>query len=428
MNKRVAIQSWITSEILRLKDLIVLCSIRIGKTKCALDAIETGESVLVVYPLIEIKKSWDADVTKFTPKSKNITYSTSHSLKKYKDQYFDYVIIDEPQLYSKAQRDILKTIKYKKRVALTGTLKNSTKSKLKEELKLEVKCEYNLDKAIEDGIVKDYKIYVQMEDLDNIERNTSYIKFGQEIKGTDKEIYDYYNSIMEKFEDSENEEDPKKAYAITMKYRGLLTNHIYNCKTLFNKAIGLTNLYMGNKMLIYSMRTDIASELAFGLSYTSKSRDKKVLEQFKTSKNGALGVVNCIQAGVTIQNLNKVIIHSTESNTEKLQQKIGRSLLYDFEGNYSEIHICCLKDTIMERWVNLGLSSLNQNKIIFVYEGKEYSKLEWIKIKHPNKDLYLYDNGGICFISKIKDGITYYSFIDNPINEYTLKESRLTKL
>lgn len=426
MTKREEIQSWLTSEILKLKDLILLCSIRIGKAKTSLDAIEPNESVLIVYPLVEIQKGWKEDLIKFPPKSTNITFSTTHGLKKFKDQYFDFIILDEPQLYSKAQRDIIKTLKYTKRVALTGTLKYSTKTKLKEELNLEVKAEYTLDQAIADGIVKDYKIFVHMWGLDNDIRDISYVRYAKPSLGSDREVYDYYLSIMESTETMQNR---KVAMAVFRKYQSLLVNHIYNSPSLFICAKNIANQNYEYKTLIYSMRTEIVERLSSGLTYTSKNRNKEVLDLFKESKSGHLGVVNCIQAGVTIKNLNKVLIHSTESNTEKFQQKIGRSLLYDFNGNYSEIHVCCLKDTIMERWINLGLSSLNQNKITFIYEGKEYSKVEWLKFNNPGKELFQYYNGGICYLlDKEQRTFSNYCFIDNPTNNYSLNREKLIRI
>lgn len=408
--KRKKIQLKFTNLILNIKDLILLVSIRLGKTKISLDAIEEDESVLVVYPLIQIKKGWDEDIIKFPPKSNNITFTTTTSLKKYKDQYFDYLILDEPQLYSKAQRDIVKSIKYKKRVALTGTLKPSTKSKLKQELNLEVKAEYSLDNAINDGLVKDYKIYVHIEDLNNTNKNCRYKKFGNEVVGTEKEAYDfYYKGYLKGFKNE-------------------ITDFIYNSITLYKLAHSLCLRFKDQKTLLYSMRTIVLEDLVKN-TYTSKNKNKILLEEFKLSKSGHLGVVNKVQAGVTFYHLDKVIFHSAEANTEKIQQKIGRSLLYDFEDNYSEIHICCLKDTIQERWINLGLSSLNQNKITYIYNNKEYTKLEWVKFNNPGKELYQYYNGGICYlVDEEQKAFSNYCFIDNPNNKYSLLKEKLIKI
>jgi superfamily II DNA or RNA helicase len=55
------------------------------------------KTILVLYPNIDIKKSWtdECDKMDYHP---NITYSTFASIEKVKDKKFDYVVVDEAHL------------------------------------------------------------------------------------------------------------------------------------------------------------------------------------------------------------------------------------------------------------------------------------------------------------------------------------------
>jgi len=418
MNKRTQVQKEASQCILDKKDLIVFCSLRLGKTRISLMAIEEDDKVLICYPNIAIKDSFEQELTKFTPKSTNITYTTKDSLKKFKNQYFDYIIIDEPQLLSLAQINHLKTITYKKRVGLSGTLNPKTIKRLDEKLGLKIGFSYTIEEAISDGIVKDYQVNIVFEDLNDIVKAGTYKKFKTIRAGTEKEIYDSYTTTMNYFSQKYEETGDTKYNLGYRKYMGLRTNFLYNSFTLLILAKKLIDKYKDEKCLIYTMRTDIADNLSKE-SFHSKNKSS-VLDKFKESNEGHLSTVNCISTGVTIANLNKVIFHSTESNEEKLYQKLGRSLLHRYKGEKAEIFICCLKDTQMETWIKRATKSLDQNKINYIYKDKSYNKLEWIKFNNPSKILYDY-NGSICY-----KGDSLYYFVDNPYTGYPLNIEKLT--
>ncbi len=426
-SKRDRIQQLATDSILEELDLILFISLRLGKTRIALKAIEKDESVLVCYPNISIKGAWQDELLKFIPKSTNIIFTTNSSLKKFKNQYFDYIIIDEPQLLSLNQINQLKTISYKKRVGLSGTLNDKTIKRLDDKLNLKIKFNYDISQAIKDGLVKDYEINLLFTELDGVNRNIIYKKYGKEILGSEKEVYSSYTNTMNYFNNQFLETNNIKASLGYKKYMGNRTNFLYNSNTLLKLAKETINKYKDEKCLIYTLRTDIADELS-AVSFHSKNKVDSVLNSFKTSKKGHLSVVNCVQAGVTITNLDKVIFHSYESNEEKLYQKLGRSLFYEFEGQKAQIFICVLKDTQMETWVNRAIKSLEQEKIKYIFKNKEYNKLEWIKFNYPDKQLFTY-NGSICYlIDKSQEAFSKYVFIDNPNNEYTLMREKLTKI
>lgn len=425
MTKRDLIQEEASQVVLTEKDLILFISIRLGKTRIALKAIEKGDTVLVVYPNQDIRKSWTDELEKFKPLSDNITFTTKNSLKHHKDKYYDMIVLDEPQLMqSKKQIDFIKTIKYRKRVALTGTLNQRTIVKLRDELGLQVKYEYGITEAIRDKLVKDYRVHIHFTELDDKVKNIPYRKFGNMATGTERDAYNSYTQSMAYFD----EKTGLQAHLGFKKYMGLRTNFLYNSKSLLALAKKLIEEYKDEKLLIYTLRQDIADDLST-VSYHSKNKDADVLAGFKVADNGHLAVVNCVQAGVTIQKLNRVIFHTYESNPEILYQKLGRSLLYEFEGQVSNVHICVLKDTQMERWVTNACKPLEKDKVSYVFEGKTYNEMDWIKFNHPDRELYTY-NGSVCYLLETARGDNYgeFVFIDSPHKAYTFRKDKLVKI
>ncbi len=424
MDKRSLIQEEASQVVLTEKDLILFISIRLGKTRIALKAIEVDETILIVYPNSTIKNSWLDELIKFKPLSTNIVFTTKNSLKHHKDKYYDTLILDEPQLMqSKKQIDLIKTIKFKKRIALTGTLNVKTIKKLDEELGLKVKFRYDISDAIKDKLVKDYRINIHFTELNNQIANIKYKSYGKDVIGTEEQAYNSFTQTMNYFSGSQN-------IKFTMgfkKYMGIRTNFLYNSGSLLKLASDLVLKHKHEKVLIYTMRQEIADKLS-NITYHSKSKNEVDLDNFKISTDGHLSVVNCVQAGVTIKNLNRVIFHTYESNTEIFYQKLGRSLLYEFKGEVSNIHICVLRGTQMEKWANNACKALEQDKIVYHLNGNTYNKVEWVKLNYPDKQLFMY-NGSICYLfSEVQRQFSDYIFIDNPERCYSLNRDSLMLL
>ena len=82
---------------------IIYACPRFGKIYTAINILEQlsvdGE-LLIAYPDVKTKKSWETDFEKRGYSNPNITYTTHLSLKKHKDKIFDLIIIDEIHLLS----------------------------------------------------------------------------------------------------------------------------------------------------------------------------------------------------------------------------------------------------------------------------------------------------------------------------------------
>lgn len=436
---REQIQRNLTEVIKQKKDTLLYVSIRLGKTKVALDVIEPEETTLWIYPRNSMLIGYQEDLIKFPPKSDNIVFTNISSIKKYAGKYFDNVVIDEPQLCdSAAQLKHLKTIRFKRRMGLSGTMNKKTLDRLQKELGMTVGATYSLEDGIRDGIVKDYKVFIHFTELDNTIRNIQYKRFGKIVYGTEAQAYEQYSSTMSYFDEQKVVEllnipvDRRKILQLDLgfkKYMSLRTNLLYNSTALMHFTADLIRKFRDKKAIIYTLRTDIADRLA-DKSYHTKNKDDETLEWFRTSTEGHLGVVDCVTTGITIQNLNTVIFHSYDSNTENLHQKLGRSLLHEYAGEYSNVHICALKDTQNEKWIEEACSSLDIDKIFYVIDGVTDSKINWLVKLHPDKQLFLVkETNKVIYYVDEKDKKSTYSYLTSSNNKtYSFNINNLIKI
>ena len=101
-------QEWLKSKF----GILNLCP-RFGKIYTTINILETypdNISVLIAYPEVSIKKSWQEDFKKRKYNNKNIVYTTHKSLNKHEDKTFDIVVIDEIHLLSEAQIETCKIL------------------------------------------------------------------------------------------------------------------------------------------------------------------------------------------------------------------------------------------------------------------------------------------------------------------------------
>jgi superfamily II DNA or RNA helicase len=129
----------------------------VGKTKIGIDISKEYQKVLVVAPYVALLESWKEEFKKWKISDSNVTYTTTASLKKYKDLEFDLVVLDEIHLFSFNQ---LEKIPKGKRLGLSGTISLDTAKFIKETIGLSVIFNYSLEAAIRDNVIADYRIKI----------------------------------------------------------------------------------------------------------------------------------------------------------------------------------------------------------------------------------------------------------------------------
>ena len=334
--------------------ILNLCP-RFGKIYTTINALEQlppHSTILIAYPDLKIKESWEKDFATRGYNNPNITYTTHLSLHKYKEYDFDVIIIDEIHLLSEAQIEAAKElIEHNECVlGLTGTLSRWTEETLNEELGLYVLAEYPIEQAIEEGVIVDYQITVVKVPLDNVQK--------QNYKGkmrTEKQQFDAYGYVINKMEQTGG-----NSMFLRLSRMRIIQNSI--AKLRMTKQ--LLNKHADERVLVFCGVTSIADNLGIP-SYHSKSSEKQLFEDFASGKGNHLAVVKIGNTGVTYKPLNRVIINYFDSNAENLAQKINRCMAmeYNTPDKKAHIYIITSNEEVEMKWLNKALEFFDKRKI-----------------------------------------------------------------
>ena len=332
--------------------ILNLCP-RFGKIYTTINALEKlpkDISILIAYPDLKIKASWEEDFKTRKYKNTNITYTTHLSIKKHTDIKFDLVVLDEIHLLSEAQIEAVKELKYNYLLGLTGTLASLTEETLGLELELPVLATYPIEQAIEEGVITDYQITVLTVPLDNQVNNNYKGKWK-----TEKKQFDAYGWVIDQME---------RQSKSTMFLRLARMRIIQNSLAKMNKTREILAKHKDERILVFCGLTKIADALGIPV-YHSKAGDKEVFENFASGKGNHLAVVKIGNTGVTYKPLNRVIINYFDSNAENLAQKINRCMAmeYNTPDKKAHIYIVCSTEEVEKKWLRKALEFFDHKKI-----------------------------------------------------------------
>lgn len=204
-------------------------------------------------------------------------------------------------------------------------------------LKCDIVYELSLKDAIKIGIVAPLKIYLHELYLStdkNIRVKNKKTNFLQSEKG----MYDY---LCKRIED--------KAFPTQMDYL-IRARFIYNSstKTEYAKKL-LAKLPPDKRILIFSQSIMQIEEIIDEV-YHSKTNDN-YYNLFIDEKINRLGVVEALNEGENIKNLDIGFILQCNSNPKNLFQRIGR-IVRKRKNHEAQIHILVLMNTVDEKWIN----------------------------------------------------------------------------
>jgi superfamily II DNA or RNA helicase len=340
---------------------IVLSSVRSGKSRMLIKSInkhslETNPSILVLYPNVDVKVSWEREFELIQHElsiKPEITYSTFASLEKVKDNKYSYVLIDEAHLLGEENQlpiagEIAKNNKHV--IFASGTYNQETLSNIKLYSGMKMIVNYSTEQAIEDGIVSDFSIFVHQYDLDS----SSMIEYGKtkKWKSTEKkECNRLGNRII-------NTSGQQKMFAALERMR-----FINSTDSLFNAVSNWIKSNPNERFILFSSSEKTGEKYKLPM-FNSKSKDDSVLKSFQDGSINKLCLIKKASAGVTFPNLSNILITAINSNGENLEQMIGRSLLDDTE--HSNIHIFVSNEAFQQNWLKKSLESINKNKIKYL--------------------------------------------------------------
>lgn len=337
---------------------IIYAAPRFGKIFTTINILEQlkPKTILIAYPDNKIKASWQADFEKRGYISGFITYTTHLSLKKYTEEQFDIVIIDEIHLLSEAQIEAAGQLISNKNpvvLGLTGTLSSDTEKTLYEELQLPVVAKYSMEQAVSEGVVTDYEITIVKVPLDDKRINDYKGK-----KKTEKKQFDSYGWVIDSLE---------RQGKATMFLRLARMRIVQNSIAKMEKTRELLKKHKDERVLVFCGVTKIADSLGIP-SYHSKAEEKQIFEDFVSGKGKHLAVVKIGNTGVTYKPLNRVIINYFDSNAENLAQKINRCMAMEYNNpdKKAQIYIVCSTEDVEAKWLRKALEFFDKTKIKYI--------------------------------------------------------------
>jgi superfamily II DNA or RNA helicase len=345
---------WLNS---RSYGILNLCP-RFGKIYTTINILEQMDKnirILIAYPDVKIKDSWQEDFETRGYKNPNITYTTHLSLHKHTEIQYDMLVIDEIHLLSDAQIDACDQVMdgTPAVLGLTGTLSSWTESELDQRLGLQVIAHYPIEQAIEEGVIVDYQITVLKVALDN------YVV--QEVKGkarTEKKHFDACTWVIDKLD-----KQGQNTMMLRLKRMRIIQNSI--AKLALTRQ--LLQKYNQERVLVFCGTTDMADNLGID-SHHSKSGDKEAFKRFAEGEGNHMAVVKIGNTGVTYKPLNKVILNYFDSNAENLAQKVNRCMAMEYSNpdKKADIYIISTDEPVEEKWLNKALEFFDKEKIRFV--------------------------------------------------------------
>jgi len=339
---------------------IVLASVRSGKTRILLTAIreisdnDLNINILVSTPQIDIMHSWVSECEKldYYPK---IEYCNFKSLHKIQDNKYDYIIFDEAHTIppDNILPIVSKIVKNNDKVILaSGTYSEDTLLNLKFSTGLQQIVDYSTDDAIRDGIVNDFKVEVHLFKLDNIKS----VQFGG-LKKWYSTDYKECQRMSKKIDNSFGQ-DKMMAALFRMKM-------INSCQSLIRTVKQWIENNPDKRFILFTGDEKVGMNYNIPM-FNSKSKNNDVLKDFQEYRSNSLCLIKKGGTGVTYEGLDTILITDITSNSETLEQRCGRSLLFE-KDKESVIHIFCSTEPFQMKWLELSLKSINPDRINYNY-------------------------------------------------------------
>lgn len=337
---------------------IIRAAPRFGKIKTAITIMQRDgyQRVLIAFPRKDILGSWTADFQKwnFTP----ALYDTSTfvSLKKALVEDWDLVIVDEIHEASNAVLDVIGS--FVKRgtpvLGLSGTITKKTETNIFYRTDLALCYDYPIETAVQEGILSDYQIIVHKVDLDN----TPDPRYrGRDKKPTsEREKFRAYQGVAKNAKG-------KTKWMMELKMIQILQNSTAK----FRKTVELLERFRDDRVLVFCGTTEVADRLGIP-AYHSKTKEKKLFEDFCNGTGNHCVTIKMAQAGITILPIHRGLINYTSGNPEDTAQKICRFLgiEYDNPEKIAEVHLVCSTELFEDHRIKTALQFFEFEKINFV--------------------------------------------------------------
>jgi superfamily II DNA or RNA helicase len=361
-----------------------------GKSRIAVMAMEyirksvepLSPRILILVPTEELRdKNWpeeirkwcktDAEYEKVMLNVRMECYASAHTVQ---GEQWDLVVLDEIHHMTDRVETLFHYNQIIAVLGLTATPPNQKRDLVKYTLISQyapVVFKYTLDQGVDDGVVADFEIIVINEGLDNIKKNITGGTAKAPFLTTEAKQYEYLNNVCKRA--MAMPQSPQKDNAV--KFSILKRSRfIYNLpsKTALAREL-LKRLPEDQRIITFCGGIEQSRELFGENVYNSKDKKLNKLEEFKKNLDmKRLGVVNAVDEGHNIPDMDIAIIVQTNSNDRTIVQRIGRVVRVR-EGHKALVFVLCAAGTQDEFWVKKALSEFDQSKIKHIHSRDIYT-------------------------------------------------------
>lgn len=314
-------------------------------------------SFLVAAPRTVIFEEWvkNANEHGYEYLLEHITFTTYRSLTKQSDEH-DWSYLDECQSLKESHASWLDSYELGggKILGLTGTYPTGNKSEKAQMCNTYCRkiFEYDVDSAIDDGMLNNYKIYIHMLPLGKKNNVPKKKRGGKGVwYTTEEKDARYWEGAIDKAPDFKTKN--------MLRILRMKAFQSYPTKVAYVKEILKKIDY---KTLVFANTKAQADELCKHSFHSSNPKSDENLQLFADGKIFRLSCIDQLSEGVSIHDLKVGIIMHTFSNERKARQKIGRFLRLNPDET-ATIHILCFDNTIDLHWVRSALKSYDSSKI-----------------------------------------------------------------
>ena len=349
----------------------------VGKTRIAIMAIveqfvrDPHSIVYIVVPTTTLRDvDWPEEFAKWghselIKKVKLICYKSLDKEKPKRD--IDLLVLDEIHHFTLLMTQFTKpenTWKIYDVLGLTATLPNSSKNeedKVKRALIDNMApsvFKISLEHAIKLELVADFEVKVLKFRLNDSFKNVQAGSKDKPFMTTELAYYKYLTKMVQKMAMSKKE---GAKFAWIGKRARFLRN--LASKTKLAKECMTGMIKPDNRTLIFCGSIDQAEELCKGYTYHSETTDQ-ALQHFQAKTTNYLGVVNAVNEGKNITDLNQLLVVQLDSNERNIIQRIGRTIRFEF-GKTALVVILIAESTADEKWFEEAFANFDQSRITY---------------------------------------------------------------
>lgn len=350
----------------------------VGKTRIGIMAVEAQfkkDSHSLVYIVVPTETLRDVDwpdefkkwgMEHLLPKVKLICYSSLAKVRLKRD--IDLMIFDEFHHMTIMKTGLFNpdaSFKVWNILGLTATLPNPSRNAEAADKRalLDSLCpsifKISLETAIELELVADFEIKVLTFDLDSVDK---YIPGGTKAKPfftTELAQYTYLTKCMQRM--AMAKKDGAK-WAFTGKRRQLIVN-LKSKRVLAEKCIASMTKSGDKRTLVFCGGIAQSKLLMGDHCYNSETSDE-YLRKFQAKEINTLAVVNALNEGKNINDLDQALVVQIDSNELNIIQRIGRTIRFR-PGHKALIAILVVKNTCDEVWCENALAGFDDSRISY---------------------------------------------------------------